>query len=230
MNIENFSSFHYDRHNKRRLEHLASLRLNVGGKSVLEVGAGVGDHTSFFIDRGCRVTCTDARKELLNILIQRYPFIETYQWNIESKVPKEIEMYGIVYAYGILYHTKKPDVAIQNISKHCDEMLLLETCVSYGDDTSINIVNEFKDDPTQAIDGYGCRPTRNWVFNELKKHFPFVYNTLTQPAHEEFPLNWNTKVEFINSQVLARSIFVASRNKITNEYLIPYLVNQHIRL
>src|ERR1700689_3147468 len=37
-----FRSNQYLRHNARRLEHLASLRIPVAGMSVLEVGAGIG--------------------------------------------------------------------------------------------------------------------------------------------------------------------------------------------
>lgn len=40
-----FHSIFYLRHNARRQEHLATLGLDLGNKSVLEVGAGIGDHT-----------------------------------------------------------------------------------------------------------------------------------------------------------------------------------------
>src|SRR5580704_12589348 len=50
-----FGSPWYQRHNQRRQEHLASLQLDLVSKSVLEVGAGVGDHTFYFLDRDCTV-------------------------------------------------------------------------------------------------------------------------------------------------------------------------------
>jgi hypothetical protein len=53
--IDVFHSAHYQRHNQRRQEHLASLGLDISGATVLEVGAGIGDHTSFFLDRGCQI-------------------------------------------------------------------------------------------------------------------------------------------------------------------------------
>jgi len=61
--LEDFHSVSYLRHNARRLEHLASLNLDISGRSVLELGAGVGDHTTFFLDRGCTVTCVKPRAE-----------------------------------------------------------------------------------------------------------------------------------------------------------------------
>ena len=77
-----FHSDDYLRHNARRLEHLASLRLPVSGRSVLEVGAGIGDHTHYYTDRGCRVTITEARAQNLTYLTQRYP-----QCSIRALVP-----------------------------------------------------------------------------------------------------------------------------------------------
>ena len=54
-----FHSTPYLSHNARRLEHLASLNLPIHGSSVLEVGAGIGDHTTFYTDRGCAVVATE---------------------------------------------------------------------------------------------------------------------------------------------------------------------------
>jgi hypothetical protein len=49
-----FLAPHYRRINARRLEHLIELGLPLQQRSVLELGAGVGELTSFFLDRGCR--------------------------------------------------------------------------------------------------------------------------------------------------------------------------------
>src|SRR5438045_257276 len=47
-----FLSPAYQSHNIARLQHLDSLGLDLSGKRVLEVGAGVGDHTLFYLYRG----------------------------------------------------------------------------------------------------------------------------------------------------------------------------------
>jgi hypothetical protein len=49
--------------NAARLAHLAALDLPMDGGTVLEVGAGVGRLTGFFIGRGCSVVVTEARVE-----------------------------------------------------------------------------------------------------------------------------------------------------------------------
>src|SRR5262245_4186926 len=65
-----FHSDEYSRHTARRLEHLASLGIPVHSRTVLEVGAGIGDLTHYFLDRGCTVTATDVREENVRYLKQ----------------------------------------------------------------------------------------------------------------------------------------------------------------
>ncbi|HLO50681.1 MAG TPA: hypothetical protein VK211_19865, partial [Kamptonema sp.] len=70
--------------------------------------------------------------------------------------------------------------------------------------------------PTQSISGQGCRPTRKWVYNQLKQHFAFVYLPITQPNSEEFPLDWCVTP----STELTRCVFIASRQSLNNPLLI----------
>jgi hypothetical protein len=67
-----FQSEHYLTHNRKRLQHLNSLNLPLYGRKVLEVGAGVGDHSLFYIEKDCHVTITENRPEILVFLEQRF--------------------------------------------------------------------------------------------------------------------------------------------------------------
>jgi SAM-dependent methyltransferase len=211
-----FHSNHYMEHNKRRQEHLASLGLEINGCSVLEVGAGIGDHTKFFIDRGCSIVTSDGRKKNIELLCKRYPDINVLELDLDNLPVFLAEKFDIVYCYGLLYHLRYPTEAINFLSKHCKKMFLLETLVSFGDTNTLNPCREDQQNPTQAISGIGCRPTRRWVFNRLKDNFEFVYMPLTQPYHKEFPVDWETAPSSIK---LARSIFIGSRYKINNELI-----------
>ncbi len=215
--IDRFSTHHYQRHNQRRLEHLACLGLNIANSTVLEVGAGIGDHTSFFLDRGCSVVSTEARLENLEVLKSRYPDIQTDYLDMDNPDVSSItESFDIVYCYGLLYHLEHPGKAIEFMSRHCSKMLLLETCVSFGDGESINLCDERIENPTQSASGRGCRPTREWIYNQLKKYFAFTYMPITQPNHEQFPTDWSSSPP---GNTLSRAIFVASREQLTNKLL-----------
>lgn len=223
-----FPSDHYQRHNRRRQEHLASLGIDLRGKRVLEVGAGIGDHTSFFLDRGCSVFATDARRENIAVLRRRFPAVRAAVFDIEQDDDREIGRHDVVYAYGVLYHLRDPERAMARFSSYCEEMLLLETCVSFGSECAINLVSENADNPTQSISGIGCRPTRPWVFQALRNHFPYVYLPTTQPWHEEFPTDWTRSQE--GQHGLARAIFVSSRRRLDNPLLTETLLDHQVRL
>lgn len=217
-----FASHHYQRHNQRRLEHLTSLNLAIAGKSVLEVGAGVGDHTAFFLDRGCCVASTEGRMENVELLRQRYSWIHTSHLDLDAPNTEQLpqKLYQIVYCYGLLYHLNRPSEAIAFMAQHCSEMLLLETCVSFGSGKQLNLCAEIASDATQSIYGRGCRPTRDWVFDQLGKHFPFVYMPVTQPWHEEFPIDWSNRDLNIP---LSRAVFVATRTPNVNPLLMQQI-------
>lgn len=221
-----FLSYHYQRHNQRRLEHLSSLGLKIAGSTVLEVGAGIGDHTSFFVDRGCKVVTSDGRQQNIEILRSRYPDVRALHIDLDSPPGEFNEVFDIVYCYGLLYHLKNPTRAIEFMSSCCRNMLLLETCVSFGDEALLNPNAEDRLDPTQSYTGIGSRPTRRWVCNQLKRHFQFVYLPITQPNHEEFPIDWTPTAA---KKGLARAVFIASRQKIVDEIFQEEIPTKQIR-
>lgn len=214
-----FGSPSYQRHNARRQEHLSSLNLPLHERSVLEVGAGIGNHTSFFLDRGCTVTATEAREQNLAILRGRFPSLDIRQLDVNRPDGAAIALsFDIVYCYGLLYHLSRPAEAITFLSSRCLDLLLLETCVSFGEDDKLVKCEEDVQNPTQSYCGSGCRPTRRWIFNRLKEHFPYVYLPTTQPWHEQFPIDWSVEAE---PGTLIRAVFVASHDEINNPRLMP---------
>lgn len=213
-----FISFEYQRHNQRRLEHLAGLGLDLTNKHVLELGAGIGDHTSFFLDRNCEVTISEPRKENLEILKLRFPDKEILSLDLESPSPLN-RQFDIVYCYGVLYHLADPEKALRFMAPLCSDLFLLETSVSYLDNGQVNVCDEDAEHITQAVSGSGCRPARSYVFNLLKELFPYVYMPKTQPVHEEFPSDWTQSSSPTGPHKLTRAIFIGSRKELNNPLL-----------
>jgi len=202
--VDEFATEGYQRHNHRRQEHLASLGLSLDKKSVLELGAGVGDHTQFWLDRGCEVTCVEGRASNATQLQERHD-VEVLVHDLDKFILPIGKKYDIVYAYGVLYHLHHPRNALQQWASVCQSMLLLETCVST--DRSEFGIPEDAACPTASLRGYKCRPTRHWVYRQLSRLFQHVYMPTTQPDHEEFPTDWNN----VQTDGLTRAVFVASR-------------------
>lgn len=210
----------YRRVNERRLEHLATLGLAVSGKTVLELGAGTGSLTSFFLDRGCSVVAIEGREQNIRLFRRRHPDVEILQADIDEVAADPADRtFDIAFCYGLLYHLSRPAAAIDFMSRRCSDLLLLETCVSVGATIAENAVEENANNVTQAIGGRGCRPTRGWVMAELRRHFPWVYATRTQPSHPWFPGNWSSPP----SAPMTRAVFVASRTQLANTNLVVEL-------
>ncbi len=112
------------------------------------------------------------------------------------------------------------------MAARCRDLLLLETCVSFGGHEALNPVDELRSDPMQSFRGGGCRPTRPWIMNRLKSLFAHVYVPRTQPAHEEFPLDWTGPQP---TGRLTRTTFVASRRPIVNEQIVDVLPDHYTR-
>jgi len=220
-----FRSPHYIRHTCRRTEHLATLGLDVAGARVLELGAGISDQTTFFLDRKCKVDAVEGRPvncELYSKSIMSHPYRRNARLLpldfASAALALRGERYDIVYCYGFLYHVEDPRNVLELARTVCDSMLLLETCVSYGSNESINPVDE-DTRVTQALTLRGCRPTRPWIFRQLTELFEFAYMPITQPWHEEFPIDW-TPEENPLPELFSRSVFIGSRRAIDNPLLV----------
>ena len=148
-----FLGDYYQKHNSARQDHLATLDLPLAGKSVIELGAGIGDHTDFFLSRGCQVLASDAREDVVQAFRQRHPSVPSHVLDLDAPPPQYFRA-DVVYAYGILYHLKQPGRAIEWMARHASQLLLLETCVQL--DTAhavVSQVEEARSVPTEAFHG-----------------------------------------------------------------------------
>jgi SAM-dependent methyltransferase len=200
--------------NQARMAHLASLRLPVDGKSVLEVGGGIGLLTGFFEERGCSVLSTDARPENVAEMKRRWPGRRVATLDLEQPdAIRAIGKFDVVFCYGTLYHLAAPEPALAALSEVSD-LILLETCVSRGDEDASPLVPE-ELTMNQAIAGLGSRPTRRWVLNRLMRYWGNGYVSVTQPDHPDFPTDWTVAP----ARPLTRAVFAGSKTPLANAEL-----------
>jgi len=225
---QKFHSKGYLEINQARFDHLESLGIYFKGAVILEVGAGIGDHTENLLNLGvARVIATDARKENLAILKEKFKEkddITVLKLDIEN--PSDLPYhYDICYCYGLLYHLANPGKAIKEMAERCD-LLLIESAVSfeYSKENDVNPCKENAAIPSHSPHGAACRPGRRWIFNELKKYFEFVYVPFTQPKNVYYPIFWSTSLNGVTwNQRLARAVFIGSRKEIDNPDLKEYV-------
>lgn len=218
---QHFHSVGYLVYNRAQLRHLGSLGLPWKGKSILELGAGIGDYTQWLMGQGASVIAVEARIENIAVFLDRVPNVPVARMNLDSPNGALSGMhFDVVMGYGLLYHLQDPRVVLKWVSERCG-MAIFETQVSWGTKSQLNPINEDTSNPTAAFGGVGCRPTRQWVWEALKAVFPFVYATTMRPNHAEFPANWAT-----SGNMVRRAIFVASHRPMNNPKLTTELPMQ----
>ena len=224
--LASFRDPNYLHINRARLEHLDSLGLPLAGRRVLELGSGPGDLTGFLLKRNCHVVSVDGRAECLKALRLRFPQVETLQLDLNSpEALFSLGQFDAVHCYGLLYHIEQPARLIDVMGKICNGFAVIETCLSTGSEDELLFAEETSD-YTQSLTLKGCRPTRSWMFHALRRAFPFVYLTVTQPDHPEFPIDWDVPLDHLKN---IRSVFVASRQEIHSPMLSSQLIDHQKR-
>jgi 2-polyprenyl-3-methyl-5-hydroxy-6-metoxy-1,4-benzoquinol methylase len=92
------------------------------GKRVLEVGCGIGTDSINFARAGARLTAVDLSSESLRIAAQRADVmgvaddIEFIQANAEELTSTLTgEPYDLIYSFGVIHHTPRPERALAEI-------------------------------------------------------------------------------------------------------------------
>jgi FkbM family methyltransferase len=209
--------------NRARLDHLGGLGLDLQGKRVLEVGAGIGLLTGFFEQRGCDVLSTDGNPANVAEMLRRYPERRAGLLDLDQSCDlSALGEFDIVFCYGTLYHLRDPDGALARLAAICPGVILLETVVSRGAHAELHLAGE-PPVANQALGGIGCRPTRPWVMAALARHFGYAYTTRDQPEHPDFVTDWSV-IEHTGN---LRAVFVGSKQQLAVVSLTDILPVQH---
>jgi len=208
--------------NQARMEHLDSLQLPVAGKSVLDVGCGVGHLAQFFVQRGCKVTCIDGRDENIAELRSRHPNLTAHVANVETDSLLAFGRFDVVFCYGLLYHLENPIAGLRNMAQVCDGLFLLETVIIDHSEPLLRLVDEPNETPNQTIGNLGSRPSPAYVAMALTRAgFRHVYGAKRPPDHHDFKFQWRNDLECSRDGHLLRCIFVASRTPLDRPTLSP---------
>ena len=95
------------------------------GKSVLELGSGLGTDSINFARAGASITCTELSEESLNICKERFKVFglqaDFYLVNAEelsTVVP--VRTYDLIYSFGVIHHSPEPGRIIEQIGQYMD--------------------------------------------------------------------------------------------------------------
>ncbi len=147
------------------------------GKTLFELGAGHGHNGHMFYEKGCVVTCSDARPEHVAAGKVLHPHLDFCLFDGENDVLTQ--KYDILLHWGVLYHLQNVDDHFAKIADFCDYMFL-ETEVCDSDDTDLVLHVHEHGGYDQAYSSIGSRPSQAHVESLLEKH-GFVYKMILDP-------------------------------------------------
>jgi SAM-dependent methyltransferase len=205
--------------NEARIRHLKSLQLPLAGKSLLDVGAGVGHLAARLLELDCQVTCVDGRAENVAEIQRRLPNVRAEVADVENTDLSTFGEFDAVFCYGLLYHVENPVMALRNMAKAAKELLLLETLVCDSYQPVMYLVEE-PPTPNQALRGFGCRPSPSFIVLALKRLGFYVYAAKEPPAHPCYHIRWRDSLRIWDNGLSLRAVFVASRQQLHSPHIV----------
>jgi SAM-dependent methyltransferase len=204
-----------------RLEHFKSLGLSVRGKSVIDIGSGVGHLSKSLAELGGDVFCVDGRDANISRLRELYPSRKAAVVDVETDALLHVGEFDVVFCYGLLYHLSDPLGFIRRAAALCREWLIIETCIMDAEEAIVRLVPEEAANHSQALHSMGCRPSSAYVIYCLKlAGLDNVYVPSTMPKHAQFRYQLNNDCADLKHGERIRDIFVASRLPMDSPHLI----------
>lgn len=218
LEISIFNSPFYKDITDARIMHIKSLGLPLSGKTLIDTGCGIGHFSDFLAKEGCQTFCVDGREENIRQLRNVYPKLNAEVVDLETSQILNYGKFDIVFCYGLLYHLADPFGFIKNAFKICNEMMLIETCITDSEFPVLRLLSEPKLNPTQAVSGMGCRPSPSYIVNCLKlAGFAYVYSPINLPRHKQFHYKRTNDFSCLKDGDLIRDVFLASHREIEND-------------
>ena len=204
-----------------RLKHLAELDLPLSGRSVIDVGCGIGRLSEFFVERGCDVLCVDGRAENIEHLRRLYPDRRAAVVDVSTDQLLEQGSFDVVFCYGLLYHLTDPLAFLRSAATICRELMIVETCITDSAERVVFLVDD-PDDPTMALNRVASRPSPTYVATGLRlAGFEHVYSPVSLPRHRDFDYKRRNDLAHLRDGSVMRDIFVASRRELRLDALRP---------
>jgi len=148
------------------------------GKTLLDLGAGIGDISNAFTRLGATATAVEVRQEHINILRKKYPHIKIVKADLDKEWPFVNQKFDIVFDLGLICHLKDIKGHLTKLCK-ISNCIVLETEVLDSNDPNRCIyVDENKSIYDWSFNGIGAKPSPYFIERillELGMKFEKIY-------------------------------------------------------
>lgn len=185
-----FDQKHYDSLNSARAAVVSALldelKPQLGLKSAIDVGCGLGYFSGLLQSLGLKVTAADGRSENADEAARRQPGVEFHTYNAENPAIRTLGQFDLVFCFGLLYHLENPLLAIRHLQAMTGRLLLIEAVIFPGNEPIMGLVDEVSSDD-QGLNHFAFYPTEACLEKMLFcAGFPFVYRLARMPDHSDY--------------------------------------------
>jgi len=180
------------------------------GKTVLEIGTGIGTDTINFMRAGANVTSIDLSEESVRIAKKRADIFGLDSSRIIVGNAEEFsfpQKFDLVYSFGVIHHTPNPRAVIERVAAHQDHgqelRIMLYSKISYklfwamhennrwNMATMDDVIQEFAEAQT------GCPVAYTYTFGQIRELLAPWYEVTD--IHKDHIFKWDIQ-KYINHQ------------------------------
>jgi len=181
-----FRTPRYDRLNQCRWDHFLSMGIPLEGKTVLELGAGVGDQTEWLLKQGIKhIHVNEGRQGNIDVIREQFghdPRVTIAIGNIEQGLPDLDIFVDVIYFYGVYYHLDErvPHFPILQALARLGQTIAFDF---HAGDNRTDLYRPM-DDPSSSISLCGLRVRVETLIQGMKETWGLAYLPKKQ-------LEWN---------------------------------------
>ena len=159
---------------------------DLGLRTALDLGCGVGYFSSLLQDLGLQVTAGDARAENVVEARSRFAGIDFRVTDAEDASLAGLGTFDLVLCFGLLYHLENPMRAIRNLRALTGKLLLLES-MAVDEEQPFFLLLDEPEGEDQSMRAVSCYPSEGAMIKmAYRAGFPHVYRFRELPDHDDF--------------------------------------------
>jgi SAM-dependent methyltransferase len=165
---------------------IAPWQSELGLRTALDMGCGVGYYSAMLQGLGLQVTATDARAENIAEARNRHPGIDFRVADAEDPSLAALGTFDLVVCFGLLYHLENPMRAIRNLRALTGKLLILQSMAVPDEQPFLFLLDEPPGED-QSLRAVSCYPSEGAIIKMAHRAgFPHVYRFCELPNHEDF--------------------------------------------
>jgi len=165
---------------------LPQWKEELGLRTALDVGCGVGYFAASLRDMGFEVTAIDAREDNIAEARRRHPGVDFRVADVEDSQIANLGRFDLVLSFGLLYHLENPFRAMRSWHALAAKLLLVES-ICLPQETPLLLICDEPTGEDQSLRAVSCYPSEGALIKmAFLAGFPRVYRFLELPEHDNF--------------------------------------------